>query len=330
VGQKTIENEAKRPDAILKEYWRNNERFADIFNQVLFNGSNTIKPNDLNEMDTDESTIISYDEDGNEEGNKGKIKSESIVRHRDIIKSYGDGVHLVMVGIENQKHVHYAMPVRNMIYDGLNYVKQCKRYESSTKSKTTSDEFLSKMRKDDRINPVVTLVIYYGEHDEWDGPLFLSEMMEVPEEIKPYFNDYRVNIINVKKASSYDFKNEDNKGFFITSGYLYKTGKNFDINEFMKAYPDLKINSETMAAIGAATGSQRIIDLAKERKDKGIIMCDAIRAVEEKGEEKGKAIVNNLNKFLIKNNMTEELNKSIVDSDYQQELIVKYSITDKD
>lgn len=59
----------------------------------------------------------------------------------------------------------------------------------------SDDEFLSGFRKDDRLLPVVTVVIYFGA-EEWDGPLSLHEMYsDCSEEILRYIMDYRVNLI---------------------------------------------------------------------------------------------------------------------------------------
>ena len=33
-----------KPDIILKNYWSDNERFADLFNAVLFQGEQVIRP----------------------------------------------------------------------------------------------------------------------------------------------------------------------------------------------------------------------------------------------------------------------------------------------
>ena len=44
-----------KADTVVKNYWRNNEQFADIFNAVLFNGNKVIKPEELEDMDTEES-----------------------------------------------------------------------------------------------------------------------------------------------------------------------------------------------------------------------------------------------------------------------------------
>ena len=43
-----------KADTVVKNYWRNNEQFADIFNAVLFNGNKVIKPEELEDMDYDD------------------------------------------------------------------------------------------------------------------------------------------------------------------------------------------------------------------------------------------------------------------------------------
>lgn len=47
-----------KPDTILKTFWRNNERFADLFNTVLFRGNQILKPEELKEIDTDLSSVL--------------------------------------------------------------------------------------------------------------------------------------------------------------------------------------------------------------------------------------------------------------------------------
>ncbi len=49
-----------KPDIVVKNYWRNNEQFADFFNAVLFQGKNVIKPDELEELDTEESSILEH------------------------------------------------------------------------------------------------------------------------------------------------------------------------------------------------------------------------------------------------------------------------------
>lgn len=80
-------------------------------------------------------------------------------------KSSVHGVQLVLLGLEHQEHIHYAMPMRVMGYDYGSYKKQ---YDSNAKQYKAAagmeeDEYLSRMKKTDKFIPIVTVVIYYGE-----------------------------------------------------------------------------------------------------------------------------------------------------------------------
>lgn len=45
-------------DTISKDFWRNNEHFADLFNAVFFGGEQVVKSDNLEEMDTDVSGVM--------------------------------------------------------------------------------------------------------------------------------------------------------------------------------------------------------------------------------------------------------------------------------
>lgn len=49
-----------KPDIVVKNYWRNNEQFADFFNAVLFDGEQIIKADELEDIDTEESSILEH------------------------------------------------------------------------------------------------------------------------------------------------------------------------------------------------------------------------------------------------------------------------------
>ena len=93
--------------------------------------------------------------------------------------------------------------MRHMVYDAMSYLKEyreiTRKYKESPEKKT-EDEFLSKMRKDDRLHPVITLTVYYGEK-QWDGPYCLKDMIvEMPEEIAAIFSDYKMNLLEVRDS----------------------------------------------------------------------------------------------------------------------------------
>ena len=68
------------------------------------------------------------------------------------------------------------------------------KYKNNTKGLKKA-EFLSKMKVEDRLRPVITLVIYYG-NKEWDGARSLHELLDCNDErILKYVNDYKLKLI---------------------------------------------------------------------------------------------------------------------------------------
>lgn len=103
---------------------------------------------------------------------------------------------------ENQSKIHYAMPLRHMLGDAFSYLKEyneiAKKYKGE-KPRGTPDEFLSKMKKSDRLHSVLTICIYYGE-TPWDGPRSLIDMLDIPEAFKPLISDYKFHLIELRKS----------------------------------------------------------------------------------------------------------------------------------
>ena len=122
-----------KSDVRWKEFWRQNERFADLFNAVLFQGKEVLRPEDLEEIDTDMSGIVQF-----------KDYEESLVRARDVVKKMAFGVEFAVFGLESQQRIHYAMPLRTLLYDGLGYLKEYQMIAHSHKKEKdvmTKDEF---------------------------------------------------------------------------------------------------------------------------------------------------------------------------------------------
>lgn len=89
-----------------------------------------------------------------------------LIRFRYIFKVYSDDdTTYVMLGSENQPAIHYAMPLRNMIYDALSLLARVRMKQAEhlqNNDLQDAGEFLSRFSRTDRIDPVVTLVIYDG------------------------------------------------------------------------------------------------------------------------------------------------------------------------
>lgn len=108
-----------------------------------------------------------------------------------------NNVCFVLFGVEAQANIHYAMPVRNMIYDALNYgyqVKEAAGKHKRNKDTESADEFLSGFISEDKITPVITITVYLGNKN-WDAPRCLADMYgSVDERLKPYLQDFDAHV----------------------------------------------------------------------------------------------------------------------------------------
>ena len=284
------------PDAVLKHYWNGNEEFADLFNAVLFEGREIIKPGELETADTEQSTVL-----------KQRKAVESIKASRDVIKickkSTMHRVQLVLLGLEAQEHVHYAMPLRVMGYDYVSYKKQydgnARKYRAGkgkaengkTDIRLNEDEFLSRMKKEDRFMPVITIVIYYGEK-LWDGATSLHEMLDIPPEVEPYVNDYHMILVEARKHNL-KFHNMNNQDLFQLFAILLDQNKPAkEIREQAVTYAREHDVDETVLMTVAGAAHCRIDqDMLKEegRTDMWSVFEEVAKEGEVRGIAKGEA-----------------------------------------
>ena len=82
-------------DAKLKEFWKENAHFADLYNTVLFEGKNVILPEMLQEAGTDLSMDL-------ENLKKSRKKIASIEKYRDIF-NYGKDGHLLSLVLKTRR-----------------------------------------------------------------------------------------------------------------------------------------------------------------------------------------------------------------------------------
>lgn len=91
-----------------------------------------------------------------------------------------------------------------MIYDSLQYGKQVMEIAAEHRKKKdrngTQAEYLSGFYRDDRLVPVITLVIHFGA-EEWDGPMCLKDMITVHDKkLLEYIQDYKIYLIESGKV----------------------------------------------------------------------------------------------------------------------------------
>ena len=111
-------------DTVTKAYMKENTVFADAFNYLIYGGKAVVNPAQLQELDTTEIALPF----GAQNENRTQ-PDDAVQKYRDVLKSAvikqdGEAAY-ILLGIENQTDIHYAMPVRSIIYDALQYGKQC-------------------------------------------------------------------------------------------------------------------------------------------------------------------------------------------------------------
>lgn len=209
---------------------------------------------------------------------------------RDLYKNYVPEAVLAILGLENQMKIHFAMPVRTMFLDAVDYSKQCKRISQEhrqSKDLEPGAEYLSGLKPDDRILPVLTLVIYYGEQP-WEKPESLWDMMDIPDELKPFINNYRIHVFQIRDCKQYSFNHPDNQDFFTLISEFYSQKNHFNLREFEKKHPGMTVYWETAAAVGAATGTTKLVNYALKHKGERLNMCTALQGLIDEGLDIGR------------------------------------------
>lgn len=303
-----------KKDTVSRDYMADNEHFADAFNFAFGGEEKLIKPEELVDVGITEEVVIDTQD---ELFTSSKFRD---VLKRAIVKS-DNKTSYVLLGIENQSDIHYAMPVRNMLYDALNYSSQVNNKAKKNRNRDNTEklskaEFLSGLKKTDKLKPVITLTINLSNR-KWDGPLRLSEMLDdIDPRIQKYINDYELLLIDPHRI--------DDFGRFDTDlGDLLEFIKRQNEKDFLKNMAEEKASGwtydvSTVIAINTFTDSKIPLDNVKEGK---VDMCKATQALIDEGMEKGTSLVNQLNDILIEAGRLEDLKRATKDPKYQKMLI---------
>lgn len=177
-------------DVALGAYFSDPQIFADLFNAWMYGGKQVIDPGSLM----------------TEDSVQPRPEYARPYKHvRDVVKMYRkDGVQLVLFGIENQEKIDYSAPVRIMQFDGADYQNQVRRTEEENRKRLGLKTGLPAFFREDRIVPVITLILYFGE-EEWDRPVRLHDMLAFPKgdtRIKMLVPDYPIHVISVRRNGS--------------------------------------------------------------------------------------------------------------------------------
>ncbi len=277
-----------KTDITHKSFFEDTEKFADLMNAVFFNGERIIEADEL----LSEDSVVQKADNG-----------ATLERLRDVVKKQTkDGSTFAIYILENQTTVDYGMLIRIMVEESLTYDKQIKKIRKRNKEKYGStlneNEFICGLRKEDRLAPIFTLVLYWGDK-EWDAAISLHEMVDIParhhnrkEMLRELIPNYRIRVFDLNNVK--DFSNF--KTTLRTLFEFYSSTKNKETlklyiksheKELGKMDEDDKFLLETMLA------DQRFhkilypeTNVSEEEEEKD--MCRALDELIEEGKEEGR------------------------------------------
>ena len=252
------------------EAW--NDVFADIVNVLLFKGKRLMKEKDL-EADTKDSII--------------KANGEIHEQERDVSKFWKNGeIRISILGFENQTVQDKNMPLRVISYDGASY----------------KQELLDKNLK--QKYPVATLVLYFGTDSKWKSPKRLHDCFKIPEELKPFVSDYKINVFDIAWLSDEKidmFKSD----FKFVAKYFQTKRKN---KEYKPTNDEIVHIDSLLKMFSALTGDNYFESVYNDsnlkNKKGGVTMGGIFEDFVNEGKEKGRAEL--IRKMLESNFATEQ------------------------
>lgn len=234
-----------------------NDVFADIVNVLLFKGNKLMKEKDLESAVKD--SMFKAD---------GKIHQQE----RDVSKFWKNGeVRISILGFENQTNPDKDMPLRVISYDGASYKQQ----------------LLDKKAK--QRYPVATIVLYFGTKEKWSTPKNLFGCFNVPEELKPFVNDYKINVFNIAWLSdkTIDMFQSD---FKIVAKYFQTVRLKRDYKGSNEEIRHVDALLKMLSALTGDNSFEEVYNVGNLKKG-GVTMCEVVEKIKAEGKEE---IIRNL------------------------------------
>lgn len=308
-------------------YYEKEQHFAELINGWLFHGETEILPKQVHPIM------------GRYTARSGKSRQTRYrTRYRDIIKKVeGFRIRLIL-GMELQSYIDYTMPVRVMDYDVVEYSSQITAARRKRRRQNPKKVCLSGLNKNERLTPVLTLVLYLGEA-EWDAAQNLHEILDfgkIPDTLRSYIPDYPVHVLDIRHTPDERLMEfpDDIACMFLVLKYQKNKKKLLEIMESHPAFQHVK--EDTYEAVWSYTNTTRLLELKEEitEKEGTINMCQAIDEIFEDGKKEGRIQgerhalkrANKLASLLISENRFDDLKRAVCDEAYQHQLFQAYGI----
>ena len=281
-------------DITQKNFEAYNDVVADIVNGSLFEGEEVFSADSL----VDAQPFSQYKAD------EGTLHEQE----RDVAKYCLDvncNVRIALIGFENQIAIDPDMPLRIIGYDGVSY-----RDEMNQDKQVVDKATGKKRRTRNKRYPVITLVLYFGKKP-WKKPLCLYDVLEMPDKLKPFVNDYRINLIDVPRLTQEQVKQY--KGDFqIIADYFVQCANGRD---YVPSNKTIQHVDSMLKLMSVLTNDKRYAEYveANSMKREAVNMCEVLDRVEARGEKRGEAHgIEKTRAEMIQNMLKENINIDII------------------
>jgi hypothetical protein len=274
-----------------------NDVFADIINGIIFKGEQRVHPDTLENM-----TVHSqYKADGN------KLHEQE----RDVAKYWNENdVRIAIYGFEDESVPEKQMSIRIIGYDGAAYRSQLGAME---------------------ICPVVTIVLYFGTKRRWNEPKSLKELMNIPQGMEEYVNDYHINVVEIAWLTE-DEIDRFKSDFRIVANFFRQ--KRLNENYIPDDPTEIKHVDEVLKLLSVMTGDNSYEMEINDIDRGGVSMCTVAQNLLKQGRNEGRNEGINLgeNKLaqlinvMVADNKSEDITKVTTDEKLRKEYYKKYNI----
>lgn len=166
------------------------------------------------------------------------------------------------------------MALRTIAYDGASYKQQLTELLAKADDKGSEEKVVP--------YPVVTIVLYFGDK-HWRKPKSLLKTLVVLPELRPYVNDYKINLFEIAFLSE-EQVNMFKSDFKIVADYFVQKRKN---QNYVDSQDTFNHVNEILQMMRAVTGDPAFGQLSKfvtKRKGKPITMCKVLSEIERNGQ----------------------------------------------
>ena len=304
-----------KTDITQKSFFEDAKWFADLMNAAFFDGEEILVAEEL------------LPEDGAVQKADETAVAE---RLRDVVKKQTkDGSTFALYVLENQTTIDYAMLIRIMVEESLTYDKQVKEIRRRNKEKYGNSlkdgEFICGFRGKDRLAPVFTLVVYWGEK-EWDAKTSLRELVAIPAanhnleiQMRELVPNYRIKVFDLNNVKDFSAFRTTLRTVF--EFYSYREDKE-GLKEYLTKHKEevRALDAESRFLLGTIVKEKRLLKQLKNatdvRETEGIEkkededMCQAIQEMIEDGRTEGRQ-EGRVNSIIFLLNQKGELSKTI-------------------